>query len=219
MKNLKKIIEISYKRKTGHIGSCLSCLPIIEKIFEENEAPLVVLSKGHAALAYYVVLWSKGIITEDELDTYCDPEGTKFYGHVSRNTQANTEFTLGSLGHGLPLAAGYSFVNTERKVFCILGDGELDEGTIYETLQFLRDKNLPNFKVIIDHNKFKGFSEQKIDPNLRSYLESFDFVEIVETVKGGSISCINKLGLMSHYVKIDDSLYNQIMEELECQEK
>lgn len=219
VRNLKKIIQISYDKQTSHIGSCLSCLDIIEEAFDQHKNPLVVVSKGHAALAYYVVLNDMGYISNEELNTYCDKLGTNLYGHITRNLENGTLFTAGSLGHGLPQAAGYAFVNKSRQVVCIMGDGELDEGTTYETLEMISKLDIKNLSVIIDRNRFKGFSEQHISDDLIRYLKSFKFLEIRETIKGGTLKCISDLELMSHYVKLDKLLYEKAMEEIECLEK
>ena len=134
----KKIIEISYLSKAHHIGSELSCIDILcslfnnyinldlKNIFEKN-SDIFILSKGHAALAYYVLLVEKKFFTYEELKKNFLTNNGKLGGHPDSNSMHGVQINTGSLGYGISLGSGFAFVskknNLRRRVFVVLGDG------------------------------------------------------------------------------------------------
>jgi transketolase len=161
MKQLKKqfitdILLLSHQSKEGHIPSSLSVLDIIYNIYknqiiETNNS--FVLSKGHASLALYVVLKHFNVFVED-LNTFCKFD-SKIGGHPS-SILNGVECSTGSLGHGMPYALGIALskkiLKKKDKVFTIIGDGEANEGTIWETALLASQHKLNNFYCILDHN-------------------------------------------------------------------
>lgn len=151
----------------GHVGSALSLIEILRVLYDEviehdpanptwDKRDRVVLSKGHGCLALYAILADQGYIDPATLDTFCQwrsPLG----GHPERQLELGIEASTGSLGHGLPLAVGMALAHQRNaddvRVFVIVGDGELNEGSNWEALLLASKHQLANLTVIVDHNK------------------------------------------------------------------
>ena len=158
-----KVLQVSKKANKGHIGSGLSICEIVVAILatasgvgsKDNDRTRIVLSKGHAALAYYSALNEFGIISENDLNSYC-VNGTKFGTHPDA-VQMGTDFMTGSLGQGLSYGMGLAMAKKFRKekgdVYVIVGDGELQEGQNWEAIMYAAGKNIDNLIVTIDYNK------------------------------------------------------------------
>jgi transketolase len=181
IKNIRtNILNLTYKAQSSHIGSCLSIVEILvtlyNKILKKNDR--FILSKGHAALALYSTLFEKKIISLKILNTF-GLNKTVLMNHVSHKVNG-VEFSTGSLGHGLPIAVGKALkfkINKEKnKVFVLLSDGEMNEGTTWESLLFASHHKLDNLNIIIDYNKIQSMDFVKkvinIEP-LKSKLISF----------------------------------------------
>ena len=154
MKN--RLFEVGFRAQCGHIGSCLSCLDILDTIYREKKADdVVILSKGHAALALYVVLEKYGFLPSAVLNTY-GAAGSVLLGHPERMPEYGISATTGSLGHGLPIAVGMAWADSSRRVFVVLGDGELQEGSNWEAASLAANLGLDNLVVIVDYNGFQG---------------------------------------------------------------
>jgi transketolase len=150
-------LQMTSAAKTSHIGSCLSVADLLAVCLikgKKNESQLV-FSKGHAAAAYYAGLAGINIIPEVSLKSF-SKNGSNLIGHVSHHV-AGIDFSSGSLGHGLPFAVGLAISNKKNKVNVILSDGELNEGTTWESLALASHHKLSNLFVIIDLNKIQSF--------------------------------------------------------------
>jgi transketolase len=166
----------------GHLGGNLSALDAMMLLHHEliGTRDRFILSKGHAAGAYYVALWSIGALTDADLDSF-HQDGTRLAGHPPAHGLPPILFSTGSLGHGLPLAAGLAlaarFQGTARRVFCLTSDGEWQEGSTLEALIFAVHHNLANLTILVDHNGLQGFGSTaavaSMDP-LGARLASFD---------------------------------------------
>ncbi len=152
---IKRVIYIAYHKKEGHIASSLSILDILYVLYEhfidiDNK---FILSKGHAALGLYVVLEHFNLL-EDNLMSFC--EFNSVLGGHPTNKINHVECSTGSLGHGFPFALGMALSkkikNESGKIYTIIGDGELNEGTIWETALLASHHKLNNFCCILDHN-------------------------------------------------------------------
>lgn len=177
----KKIIEISYKKKAHHIGSCLSCVEIMTVLFFQimkfskkkiKQNDFFILSKGHAALIYYLVLVQKNFFSEKYLlKNFLSNNGT-LGGHPDRNKKLGIDYCSGSLGHGISVGCGVAFSNLKEKkrnkVFVLIGDGECNEGMIWESFLFAGHHKLHNLFVVIDYNKLQGFGSTNNILNLSS---------------------------------------------------
>lgn len=152
---IKKIINVAHNKREGHIASSLSILDILLVLYSDfiNKENKFVLSKGHASLGLYVVLDYFDLL-EENIDKFCDFDSS-LGGHPS-NKVKNVESSTGSLGHGFPFALGMAMSKKIKKengkVFTIIGDGESNEGTIWETALLASHHRLDNFCCILDHN-------------------------------------------------------------------
>lgn len=169
----RQVLKMIFKAKASHIASSFSILDILlylyEKVlnidpahpFDKNRDRLI-LSKGWAAAALYVVLAKVGFFPKKWLENY-SADGGKLIGIVSLSGVPGVEATTGSMGHGLPIGAGMALAGKMQKrnfkVFVILSDGELDEGSTWEAILFAGHHKLDNLIVIIDYNKFQAFGK------------------------------------------------------------
>ena len=150
----KRILEVAYRDGMGHIPSALSILDIIWVLYDKVMTPddQFILSKGHGCMALYAVLEEKGLLEWN----------VKLWGHPKRGGAILA--STGSLGHGMPMALGLALAKKIKgekgRVFCLIGDGEANEGTIWETAQLAAHHRLDNFIVICDDN---GSSKRALD--------------------------------------------------------
>jgi transketolase len=193
---IRRIVSIAAKKKEGHIGSSLSILDILIVLYGKNiinDNNKFVLSKGHASLGLYAVLEYYNLLSED-LDFFCDFD-SRIGGHPS-NKLKNIECSTGSLGHGFPIALGMALAKKIKKedgnIYCLIGDGESNEGTIWETALLAAHHKLDNLICIMDHNK-SGDRALTIDPVGKKF-ESFNWD--VEEIDGHNqeeiINCLLK---------------------------
>ena len=153
----EKIIDIVKKCGKGHLGTSLSSLEIIRAVREVmREKDIFISSKGHDALAQYVVLAEAGILDEKLLDTFRQEGGLP--GHPTVDIPGIVANT-GSLGMGLSKALGFALGRPERKVYCLLGDGEMMEGQNWEAALAARTAKLDNIVALVDYN---GFSQDDV---------------------------------------------------------
>ena len=165
-----KTIKLSCESGAGHLAPSLSTVEILVVLFNEflkydidntcwDERDRLIFSKGHGAYAYYVILNLLGIISDHDIDNfYTDSSSLK--GCVCMDKNYMLEASTGSLGHGLPIAVGmawsFKIQNKQNKVICIVGDGEMQEGSNFEALQFAYRHKLDNLLVIVDGNKLQA---------------------------------------------------------------
>jgi len=196
----KKIIELSFFSNSAHLGSSLSCVEILVSIFssfKKNCINEVIFSKGHASMAYYSTLEYFRLIKPFSVNKYLK-SGTDKWAHISKNNNNNfLKFSFGSLGYGVGiscgLSLGYLFNNKNHKIFCIISDGELNEGSIWESLMFISHHNLKNIVILVDNNNIQSFGRTAnvIDlSSLKKKFQSFNFQ--VTEVNGHSIAQIKK---------------------------
>ena len=163
-------LRMTNRARASHIGSCLSMADILAVLYgaamrTDPARPdwamrdRLVVSKGHAAAIVYAVLAERGFISIAELETYA-ANGSRLAGHVTK-TVPGVELSTGSLGHGLPVAAGMALAakraGSDWRAFCILSDGELDEGSNWEAIQFAQHARLDQLVAIVDYNKIQSF--------------------------------------------------------------
>jgi len=175
---LREILRRYNSANAGHIGASLSCIDILVYLYFNifAEGDVFILSKGHAALALYVVLSKKGYIAEGDLETYYK-NGTLLAAHPPCNCKIKgIPFGTGSLGHGLSLATGFAFsdkfTNKNKKVFCLLSEGDCDEGSTWEAALFAAHHKLKNLYVIIDNNNLQGFGKTEEVLNLEPLFDN-----------------------------------------------
>lgn len=190
----------------GHYGGSMSVVETLAVLYGDVmridpkkpdwlERDYFVLSKGHAGPALYATLALKGYFPVSELKTL-NENGTKLPSHPDRLRTTGVDATTGSLGQGVSIAAGmalsHKLAGRTNRVFCILGDGELNEGQCWEAFQFIAHHNLHNLTLFIDYNK------QQLDGTLDEVIKPFDlagkfcaFGFDVQTIKGDDVGAIS----------------------------
>ena len=179
-------LRMVYAAKSSHIGSCLSIADILAVMYTRilrldpaNPGDALrdrfILSKGHAAAVLYAALAERGFFAESLLDTYCQ-DGSPLTGHISHAVQG-VEVSTGSLGHGLPIATGMALAlradHSSARVFCLLSDGECDEGSNWEAILFAPHHKLDNLVAVVDFNKIQSFGTVRQVLNLDPLAEKW----------------------------------------------
>lgn len=186
------ILEEVYNAKSGHIGGAFSIADILTvlyfnemnidaKIPDSPDRDRLVLSKGHASAALYAVLAEKGYIDKEELKTFRNID-SNLQGHPDMNKVPGVDMTTGSLGQGLSAANGMALSSKldsrGYRVYCILGDGELQEGQVWEAAMTAEKYQLDNLCVIVDANELqltdstmnvKGINYNDIEQKFRAF--------------------------------------------------
>lgn len=174
------LISVAVKNGAGHIAPSLSCIDILVALYynimtlSENtdwdDRDRIIFSKAHGCYGLYSILADIGYIEKNDWNDFYN--GSCLSGCVERGIKNGIEAGCGSLGHGLPMAVGIAFgaklQNNKYRVYCIVGDGEMQEGSNWEAVQFAVKHNLSNLTVIIDNNR----------------LQAMDFLDNILTVKG-----------------------------------
>jgi len=254
----KLIIDIAYRSKSVHVGSSLSCVDILVSLYFHqlnidlknwNKRDIFVLSKAHGAMAFYAVLNLKEIIGNKFLKRYLQNGGT-LSAHLDKFTHKAIEASTGSLGHGfnmaLGMAYGYKLKNDKRKIYTLIGDGESQEGSIWEGALFASKLGIDNFTAIMDHNNLQGYGRPKeichfepiIDKwkafgwqvervgghNFQELIDAFNEpnlgkpkIIIADTCKGKGVSFMEN-EMKWHYFIVTEELRQKAMEEL-CKNK
>ena len=177
---IRRIVDVSFNNKAGHIASSLSILDILYCLYDKHitqegdDRNRLILSKGHAALGLYTILENFHLL-EHDLDDFCKFD-SMLGGHPSDKLEP-VECSTGSLGHGLPIAIGmamaYKIKTFNNRIYVIIGDGEMNEGTIWESLLLASSRNLNNLTCILDFNRSNDRSI-KLD-NLKNKITSFNW--------------------------------------------
>ena len=204
--NLKKrILDIAYKHKLGHLGSYFSSVDIIDNIYSQMKTnDIFILSSGHAAMSLYVVLEKyKGLNAEDLF--------LKHGGHPHRDEENFIHCSTGSLGLGITVALGRALANPDRKVYVLLSDGECAEGSVWEALKTIVEHNIKNIEVHVNINGYAAYRTVDIEylsNRLKTFLPDihlhYTSVEQFSFLKG----------LNAHYHIMKDVDYEQGVSEL-----
>ncbi len=163
----KNILHIANLALSPHIGSALSCSDILGVLYfkvlrldDYENRDIFILSKAHSAMALYATLHEKGLLSKEDMEGYYQNGGT-LPAHTDRLTNPYIEISAGSLGHGLPIATGMAHAiklkNSGQKVFVLMGDGESQEGSIWEAAMLAPKLQLDNLVVMIDRNNLQGY--------------------------------------------------------------
>ena len=203
----KRCLEIAFKNKLSHLGSYFSSLDIIDKIYAKmDNEDIFILSSGHASLALYVVLEKYKKVDAEEL--------LKKHGCHPKLDEKNFLYcSTGSLGMGLTVAVGRAVANKDRKVYCLISDGECAEGSIWESLSFIKQNNVSNLEVHVNVNGYCAYDKidkKYLEERLKSFLPSIiiheTFVEHFSFLRG----------LNAHYHIMKEEDYKSSMEKLLC---
>jgi transketolase len=165
-------VKMTNLEHSGHVGSSLSMAELVAVLYEGilrvdpkhpdwPERDRFILSKGHAAAGVYAALTEKGFFPKDWTDTYYRDEG-KLCGHISHHVPG-VEFSTGSLGHGLPVAAGMALVakrlGKKHRIFVLMSDGDCNEGSTWEAIMFSAQHHFDNLTAIVDANKIQALGK------------------------------------------------------------
>ncbi len=196
---------MAYAGSTVHIGCAFSIIEIVAVLYRRHlrypennphasDRDYFVLSKGHGVMAQYACMHELGWLSDETLANYFS-DGSELKG-LSDSRIPGLEVTSGSLGHGFSvgvgLAMGAKLKGTDQKTYALVGDGEINEGPIWEGALFASHHNLENFMVIVDENNFQAMGETKDILRLGSIqhkFESFGFESL--TIDGHDESAIN----------------------------
>lgn len=180
------VLKILERAKASHIGSCYSCADILAVLYGTvlktditnptcPHRDRFVLSKGHAAAALYAALANIGMFPKSVLETY-GLDGSLYMAHSSHKIPG-VEFSSGSLGHGLSFSVGKAMAAKRKewppRIFTLLGDGELDEGSNWEALMFAAHHKLDNLTAVIDYNNLQSFTSIRETLGLEPLLDKF----------------------------------------------
>ena len=220
----KDILSMIYIAGSGHPGGSLSATEIMVVLFfnimhhnpknpEDNNRDRFILSKGHAAPVYYSVLARSGYFDVSELENL-RKINSRLQGHPDKSKFPLLETTSGGLGQGISIAAGFAFKlkleNNPSKVYCLLGDGELDEGQVWESLATIHARNWNNLILIVDHNKIQldgtNAEIKNLEP-LAAKFKAFGF-EVLE-VDGHNIDEL--INTLNYARQLSDSKKNVII--------
>ena len=258
-KNIRRdIIEEVYNAQSGHPGGSLSIADIMTVLYfnemnidpknpQNTERDRLVLSKGHCAPALYSTLANRGYFNKSELKTL-RKLNSKLQGHPDMNKVPGVDMSTGSLGQGLSAACGMAIAgkldNKNYRVYCIMGDGEIEEGQVWEAAMSASKYKLDNLCVIVDNNnlqidgtieevmssypideKFKSFGFQIINIDGHNYQEIIDAFDVAKNIKEKPVCIIAKtikgkgISFMENKVEwhgkaTNEEQYKQAMEEL-----
>jgi len=190
LRNKSLRMALDTGKNGAHLGGGLSAVEIFATLYggilkfdisnpaDKNRDRLIV-SKGHCVLSYYGILYEVGFLTEEDLNSF-ENNDSEFHGHATRNISKGIEFSGGSLGMGMSYAVGIALAGKINKlpyqVYVIIGDGECDEGIVWESFMSAAHYSLNNLTVIIDNNKLQYDGESRTVMNLgnlKEKLESF----------------------------------------------
>jgi transketolase len=171
----------------GHIGSSMSLVEIMRVLYDDilryrpaeptwAQRDRMVLSKGHGCLALYVMLADKGFISVDVLDTFCRRDSI-LGGHPEASKVPGVEASTGSLGHGLSYGVGMALAariqGRDSRVFVVMGDGEINEGSVWEAAMCAGKHRLTNLIAVIDYNKIQSAGPTREIQDLEPLLDKW----------------------------------------------
>lgn len=254
----KTILEVANRAGSPHIGSALSCadifsalyfnvLDVSKESFEKRD--VFLLSKAHSAMALYATLFHKGLLDKEQLLGYYK---STLPAHTDRESSPYVEISAGSLGHGLPIGVGVALAlkgqknskNKQRKVCVLMGDGEVQEGSVWEAAMFAPKYALGHLIALIDRNDLQGYgraselvSYEPIDQKWRAFgweckrVDGHNESAIIEvlqahegsniplclvcdTIKGKGVSFMED-SLKWHYFLVTDEILKESLKELQ----
>lgn len=253
----RSVLGMLHRTKAGHLGTSMSMIEMLIAMYstvdiakirrKANDRSRIIVSKGHGAAAVYGVMHHYGLISAEDLATY-HTDGSLLTGHVSHMVPC-VEHSTGALGHGLAVGAGCGLALRRRgmgdaAVLVLMGDGEVQEGSVWESLMFIRHHSLTNVVALIDNNRISSITQtdKVIDMNpLASRFQGFGFavhevdghdvaaitvaireslagkepgVVICQTVKGKDVPFAEGQPIW-HYRTLTDDLYNDAIRHLE----
>ncbi|MGD1118526.1 MAG: transketolase [Dehalococcoidales bacterium] len=183
-KDLRRtIIETLAAGRRGHVGAAFSLVEILRVLYDDilrydpknpkwEQRDRFILSKGHGCLALYVLLAEKGFFPRSELQKFCKSDGI-LGGHPEYGKVPGIEASTGSLGHGLPIGVGFAlnakYEKAGHRIFVIIGDGESNEGSVWEAAMSAGKHHLSNLTVLVDYNKQQSYDTTAAVQNMEPF--------------------------------------------------
>lgn len=205
----KRLLKLLYDHHEEHVGSCFSCVDIIDNIFEtKGDDDIFVLSSGHAAYALYSVL--EKYHSHVDADALVNAHG----GHPNRDEKNHIYCSAGSLGMGIMMGVGRALAKPERKVHILMSDGESTEGSVWEALRYIEEKGVKNVEVHVNANGYACYDEMDVDyleRRCKAFLPRINF----HRTEQETFPFPFLYGLDAHYIKMNEEQYNIALEILE----
>jgi transketolase len=253
------VLHMTHRASASHVGTSFSMADLLAVLYggvlrvdparpDWPDRDRFLLSKGHGAAGAYAALAGAGFFPEDWLATFC-ADGGRLAGHITHHGVPGVEVSTGSLGHGLAIGCGIALAGKADgrpyRVFALLGDGECDEGSIWEAVLFAPHHRLDNLVAIVDHNKIQSFGTVKevldLDPfpakwrafgwsarevdghdhdQIRAALDAVPFEPgrpsvLIAHTVKGKGVSFMEDQLLWHYKSVDDAQLARALEELE----
>jgi len=248
----RQILELSYEKQMGHLGGTFSCIELLISLYyggifnfhlgtRDKNRDRFILSKGHACLALYSILFDQGVISDNDLFSYCSDGGL---GAQLDTSVPGIDWNTGSLGHSIGICCGFALAarmdGSQRRSCTLIGDAECSEGSIWESLVYAGENHL-NIIVIVDRNRLSvtevldndsffrkelfhnfgwdfydinGHEFDQILPTLKMCATNKPSIIIANTIKGKGISFMeNKIEW--HHGNITEEQYKLAMSELQ----
>lgn len=224
----RAILNMAYLAQASHVGTALSVADILAALYfnvanikntdpEYKNRDRIILSKGHGGVALIATLAHRGFFPVKKLKNYCK-DGSTMTGHTMIESAPGIEVTTGSLGHGLAMGVGMALAfkrdHSQTKVYVILSDGELDEGSCWEAIMAAGHFKLDNLIAIVDYNKIQSFGRvadiMDLEPILDKWLafnwrgieiNGHDFKQLVQNLNKCPIKKGNPSVIIAHTVK------------------
>lgn len=207
----KLVLQASFDAGACHIGSALSCVPFLVETFYTKIPDYFIFAKASGVASYYAILADLGLFPKERIAYFL-----KHWPLPSKEVPGVLH-TVGSLGHGLPVAVGLALGQPNKKVVVLMSDGEVQEGTTWESALFARQHNLKNLHVYVDDNKIQGLGFVKDILDLRT---AYDFLSktlpnftVLDTVKGQGVSFMENDPAW-HYKNLDEELLQKALAEI-----
>lgn len=201
----RKIVDVLASSRRGHVGAAFSLVEILRVLYDDvlqydphrpawRDRDRFILSKGHGCLALYVLLAEKGFFSEQELDRFSMFDGI-LGGHPDARKTPGVEASTGSLGHGFAIGLGMALharlEGAAHRVFVVVGDGECDEGAVWETAMAAGKHQVSNLAVIVDYNKMQSYGETRRVQTLEPFADKWhSFGFSVAEVNGHDVAAL-----------------------------
>ncbi len=220
--------------RRGHVGSAFSCIDVLRVLYDDvlrfdPKQPRwpgrdrCILSKGHGCMALYALLADKGFFHEIELDRVCSANGI-LGGHPDANKVPGVEASTGALGHGMSIGLGIALhlkiSKSNSRVFVVLGDGECNEGSVWEAAMCASKHRLHNLIAIVDYNKYQAYGSTQEVQDLEPFAEKWrafgfavrevdghDVGEVREALQSLPIDSSSPTTIIAHTVKGKGALF------------
>lgn len=208
-RHLRRLVVRMLKgARRGHVGSAFSCIDVLRVLYDDvlrydagdpkwAGRDRCILSKGHGCLALYALLADKGFFPEAELDRVCAPDGI-LGGHPDANKVPGVEASTGALGHGLSIGLGIALhlkiAMSDSRVFVVLGDGECNEGSVWEAAMCAGKHRLCNLTAVVDYNKHQAYGSTREVQDLEPFADKWRaFGFAVREVDGHDVGGLREL--------------------------